>query len=87
MRERAAWMSRVIDFATPWLRSFSTPMLTLLPSRISWGMVRLRQPSGYCRVANLKVQRNYYKAMQIVLQRTQAQEKDDKDEESMNLHG
>jgi site-specific recombinase XerD len=41
----------------------------------------------YCRVANLKVQRDYYKAMQIVLQRTQAQEKDDEDEESMDLHG
>jgi len=41
----------------------------------------------YCRVANLKVQRDYYKAMQIVLQRTQAQEKDDQDEESMDLHG
>jgi len=41
----------------------------------------------YCRVANLKVQRDYYKAMQIVLQRTQAQEKDDEDEESMGLHG
>jgi site-specific recombinase XerD len=28
----------------------------------------------YCWVANLKVQRDYYKAMQVVLQRTQAQE-------------
>jgi site-specific recombinase XerD len=28
----------------------------------------------YCRVANLKVQRDYYKAMEVVLQRTQAQE-------------
>jgi site-specific recombinase XerD len=28
----------------------------------------------YCRVANLKVQRDYYKAMNVVLQRTQAQE-------------
>jgi site-specific recombinase XerD len=33
----------------------------------------------YCRVANLKVQRDYYKAMEVVLQRTQAQE-DDNDE-------
>jgi site-specific recombinase XerD len=41
----------------------------------------------YCRVANLKVQRDYYKAMQVVLQRTQAQEEDDEDEESMGLHG
>jgi site-specific recombinase XerD len=41
----------------------------------------------YCRVANLKVQRDYYKAMQIVLQRTQAQEEDEEDEKSMDLHG
>jgi site-specific recombinase XerD len=34
----------------------------------------------YCRVANLKVQRDYYKAMQVVLQRTQAQEEDDQEE-------
>ncbi len=31
----------------------------------------------YCRVANLKVQRDYYKAMEVVLQRTQAQEEDE----------
>lgn len=33
----------------------------------------------YCRVANIKVQRDYYKAMEVVLQRTQAQEGDDDD--------
>jgi site-specific recombinase XerD len=41
----------------------------------------------YCRVANLKVQRDYYKAMQIVLQRTQAPEEDEDEGESMDLHG
>ena len=41
----------------------------------------------YCRVANLKVQRDYYKAMEVVLQRTQAQEEDDEDEGNMDLHG
>jgi site-specific recombinase XerD len=42
----------------------------------------------YCRVANLKVQRDYYKAMEVVLQRTQAQEADDDEgEESMDLCG
>ncbi len=40
----------------------------------------------YCRVANLKVQRDYYKAMQVVLQRTQAQEEDE-EEESMEFYG
>ena len=31
----------------------------------------------YCWVANLKVQRDYYKAMEVVMQRTQAQEEND----------
>lgn len=39
----------------------------------------------YCRVANLKVQRDYYKAMQIVLQSTQAQEEDEEEGENMDL--
>jgi site-specific recombinase XerD len=39
----------------------------------------------YCRVANLKVQRDYYKAMQIVLQRTQAQEEHEDEGENMDL--
>ncbi len=34
----------------------------------------------YCRVANLKVQRDYYKAMEVVLQRTQAQQENDEEE-------
>ena len=39
----------------------------------------------YCWVANLKVQRDYYKAMEVVLQRTQAQgENDDDMEQSPN---
>jgi site-specific recombinase XerD len=37
----------------------------------------------YCRVANLKVQRDYYKAMNVVFQRTQAQEEDDDGGERM----
>jgi len=40
----------------------------------------------YCRVANLKVQRDYYKAMEVVLQRTQAQEENDEGE-SIDSHG
>jgi site-specific recombinase XerD len=39
----------------------------------------------YCRVANLKVQRDYYKAMQIVLQNTQAQEEDEEEGQNMDL--
>jgi site-specific recombinase XerD len=41
----------------------------------------------YCRVANLKVQRDYYKAMKVVLQRTQAQQEDDDEGESMDIGG
>jgi len=40
----------------------------------------------YCRVANLKVQRDYYKAMEVVLQRTQAQQEDDDEGESTEFH-
>ena len=39
----------------------------------------------YCRVANLKVQRDYYKAMEVVLQRTQAREEDEDEGQSMDL--
>jgi site-specific recombinase XerD len=39
----------------------------------------------YCRVANLKVQRDYYKAMQIVLQNTQAQQEDEDEGQNMDL--
>jgi site-specific recombinase XerD len=38
----------------------------------------------YCQVANLKVQRDYYKAMELVLQRTQAQ-KEEEEMESMDV--
>ncbi len=49
------------------------------------GHSQITTTQRYCRVANLKVQRDYYKAMQIVLQRTQAQQEDDEDEENMDL--
>ncbi len=39
----------------------------------------------YCRVANLKVQRDYYKAMEVVLQRTQAQEEQEDEGQNMDL--
>ncbi len=38
----------------------------------------------YCRVANLKVQRDYYKVMEVVL-RTQAQQENDDEEETIGL--
>jgi len=41
----------------------------------------------YCRVANLKVQRDYYKAMKVVLQRTQAREEEDDEGETIDSHG
>jgi len=41
----------------------------------------------YCWVANLKVQRDYYKAMEVVLQRTQARGEDGDEGESMDLPG
>jgi site-specific recombinase XerD len=41
----------------------------------------------YCRVANLKVQRDYYKAMKVVMQRMETQEEDDEEGESMETRG
>ena len=42
----------------------------------------------YCQVANIKVQRDYYKAMETVLQRTQAQEENDGEESMVTaIHG
>jgi site-specific recombinase XerC len=49
------------------------------------GHSQITTTQRYCRVANLKVQRDYYKAMQIVLQRTQAQEEDEEEGENMDL--
>jgi len=50
------------------------------------GHSQITTTQRYCRVANLKVQRDYYKAMEVVLQRTQAQEDDD-EAESMEFRG
>lgn len=47
------------------------------------GHSQITTTQRYCHVANLKVQRDYYKAMDVVMQRTQVQEEDDDDEESM----
>jgi site-specific recombinase XerD len=49
------------------------------------GHSQITTTQRYCRVANLKVQRDYYKAMQIVLQRTQAQQEGEHEGENMNL--
>ena len=39
----------------------------------------------YCRVANLKVQRDYYKAMEVVMQRAQAQEQEEDNDVGENM--
>ncbi len=49
------------------------------------GHSQITTTQRYCRVANLKVQRDYYKAMEVVLQRTQAQEEQEDKRESMDL--
>jgi site-specific recombinase XerD len=48
------------------------------------GHSQITTTQRYCRVANLKVQRDYYKAMKVVLQRTQVQEADDSEGEIMH---
>src|SRR5512136_2013562 len=49
------------------------------------GHSQITTTQRYCRVANLKVQRDYYKAMKVVLQRTQVQEAHDDGGEIMHL--
>jgi hypothetical protein len=39
------------------------------------GHSRITTTQCYCRVSNLKVQRDYYKAIEVVLQRTQPAKK------------
>src|SRR5512139_2451342 len=51
------------------------------------GHSQITTTQRYCRVANLKVQRDYYKAMKVVLQRTQAQQEDDDEGQSMAPYG
>ncbi len=41
------------------------------------GHSRITTTQQYCRVANLKVQRDYHKAMEVVLQRMNSEENDD----------
>ena len=41
------------------------------------GHSQITTTQRYCRVSNLKVQRDYYKAIELVLQRTQSCEEDE----------
>jgi len=57
--------------------------LATIQDLLGYGQITTTQ--RYCRVANLKVQRDYYKAMEVILQRTQARGEDEDEGESMNL--
>jgi len=59
--------------------------LALTPLHPFLGHGQITTTQRYCRVANLKVQRDYYKAIQIVLQRTQVQEEDEDEGENTDL--
>jgi site-specific recombinase XerD len=48
------------------------------------GHSQITTTQRYCWVANLKVQRDYYKAMEVVLQRTQARGEDEDEGESID---
>jgi len=58
--------------------------LTTIQDLLGHGQITTTQ--RYCRVANLKVQRDYYKAMEVVLQRTQARQADDDEAQNMEFH-
>ncbi len=49
------------------------------------GHSQITTTQRHCRVANLKVQRDYYKAMEVVLQRTQVQEEQEDEGENLDL--
>jgi site-specific recombinase XerD len=49
------------------------------------GHAQITTTQRYCRVANLKVQRDYYKAMEVVLKSSQAPEEDEDEGESMDV--
>ena len=49
------------------------------------GHSQITTTQRYCRVANLKVQRDYYTAMQGGLQRTQAQQEQEDEGQNMDL--
>ncbi len=79
-----------LDISCHWLRhTMATQLLNadadLATIQDLLGHSQITTTQRYCRVANLKVQRDYYKAMQIVLQRTQAQQEDDEEGETMDL--
>ena len=50
------------------------------------GHEQITTTQRYCQVANIKVQRDYYKAMEVVLQRAQSQEEDDDGESMEHSH-
>ena len=60
-----------------------------IPSGLQYpfGHGQITTTQCYCHVVNLKVQRNYYKAVQTVLQRTRAREEDKDEGGSMDSHG
>jgi len=77
-----------LEVSCHWLRhTMATQLLNadadLVTIQDLLGHGQITTTQRYCRVANIKVQRDYYKAMEVVLQRTQAQEEDDDDGESM----
>jgi site-specific recombinase XerD len=81
-----------VDVSCHWLRhTMATQLLNadadLATIQDLLGHGQITTTQRYCQVANLKVQRDYYKAMQIVLQRTQAQLDDDEEEENREFHG
>jgi len=66
-----------LDVSCHWLRhTMATQLLNadadLVTIQDLLGHDQITTTQRYCRVANLKLQRDYYKAMEVVLQRTQA---------------
>ena len=74
--DRILWRKSGLDVSCHRLRhTFATQLLNadadLATIQDLLGHEHITTTQRYCRVANLKVQRDYYKAMELVLQRTQ----------------
>jgi site-specific recombinase XerD len=69
-RQAGLKVCRAISCGTPWPTQLLNADAALVSIQDLLGHSRIRTTQRYCRVSNLKVQRDYHQAMAVVLQRT-----------------
>ena len=72
MPERARSRYRATVFVTPWRHNCLNADADLSTIQDLLGHTHITTTQRYCRVSNLKVQRDYYNAIELVMQRSQA---------------